>query len=259
VLDAYEGGLPVGVVPRGAGRRRRGRRRPRRLRRRAAPPALPLDRPLTCPAGHGPADRSWTALAPRPPPTSSTPTLTGVESHDVALVLGSGWLPAADALGDAAAEIATTELPGFGGGRRRSRGKIRSSVSRRRAEGAPLPRPHPPLRGPRRAAVVHGVRVTAAAAGCRTVVLTNGCGGLRPDLVARHAGADQRPHQPDATSPIEGATSSTSPTSTPPAARALPRVDPSLDEGVYVQFPGRTTRPRPRSAWCARSAATWSA
>ena len=27
------------------------------------------------------------------------------------------------------------------------------------------------------AAVVHGVR-TAAAAGCRTIVLTNGCGGL---------------------------------------------------------------------------------
>ena len=29
-------------------------------------------------------------------------------------------------------------------------------------------------------AVVHGVR-TAAAAGCRPIVLTNGCGGLRPE------------------------------------------------------------------------------
>ena len=38
---------------------------------------------------------------------------TGVERHDVALVLGSGWLPAVDALGEATAEIATTDLPGF--------------------------------------------------------------------------------------------------------------------------------------------------
>jgi purine-nucleoside phosphorylase len=27
--------------------------------------------------------------------------LTGVKTHDVALVLGSGWLPAVDALGEA--------------------------------------------------------------------------------------------------------------------------------------------------------------
>ena len=44
--------------------------------------------------------------------------LTGVERHDVALVLGSGWLPAAAALtstdaGDQVVEIATTDLPGF--------------------------------------------------------------------------------------------------------------------------------------------------
>ena len=39
--------------------------------------------------------------------------LTGVEQHDIALVLGSGWLPAVDALGEATAEIATTDLPGF--------------------------------------------------------------------------------------------------------------------------------------------------
>ena len=40
--------------------------------------------------------------------------LTGVERHDVAMVLGSGWLPAVDALGAATAEIAATDLPGFG-------------------------------------------------------------------------------------------------------------------------------------------------
>ena len=39
--------------------------------------------------------------------------LTGVERHDVALVLGSGWLPAVDALGEVTAEISSTDLPGF--------------------------------------------------------------------------------------------------------------------------------------------------
>ncbi|MDP3889963.1 MAG: purine-nucleoside phosphorylase, partial [Nocardioides sp.] len=39
--------------------------------------------------------------------------LTGVQQHDIALVMGSGWLPAVDALGEATAEIATTDLPGF--------------------------------------------------------------------------------------------------------------------------------------------------
>ena len=89
------------------------------------------------------------------------------------------------------------------------------------------------------AAVVHGVR-TAAAAGCRAVVLTNGCGGLEGDLAARHPGADQRPHQPDRhLARSRARTSSTSPTSTPAGcARCASEVDPSLDEGVYVQFPG---------------------
>ena len=46
VLDAYEGGPAVGLLPRRAGRRRRGGRRSRGLRRGAAPPRLPLHRPL---------------------------------------------------------------------------------------------------------------------------------------------------------------------------------------------------------------------
>ena len=38
---------------------------------------------------------------------------TGVASHDVAVVLGSGWRPAADLLGAPAYEIAMADLPGF--------------------------------------------------------------------------------------------------------------------------------------------------
>src|SRR5690348_6156456 len=39
--------------------------------------------------------------------------LTGVRTHDVAVVLGSGWVPAADAIGEASHELSVTDLPGF--------------------------------------------------------------------------------------------------------------------------------------------------
>src|SRR3954453_10272851 len=38
---------------------------------------------------------------------------TGVDAHDVAVVLGSGWRPAADLIGEPAHEIAMADLPGF--------------------------------------------------------------------------------------------------------------------------------------------------
>ncbi len=38
---------------------------------------------------------------------------TGVDTHDVAVVLGSGWRPAADELGAATAEVPVADLPGF--------------------------------------------------------------------------------------------------------------------------------------------------
>ena len=38
---------------------------------------------------------------------------TGVLHHDVALIMGSGWVPAADRLGTATADIDVATLPGF--------------------------------------------------------------------------------------------------------------------------------------------------
>ena len=90
----------LGVLPRGARRRRRGGRRPRRLRRGAARTAVSIHRPvepclpLGCPRDRRPRRTTW---PPRPPPPwRGSP---GWSSHDVALVLGSGWLPAVDAPG----------------------------------------------------------------------------------------------------------------------------------------------------------------
>ncbi len=164
--------------------------------------------------------------------------LTGVESHDVALVLGSGWLPAVDALGEATAEIDTTDLPGFSAAAVEGHsGKIRSVRAGERNLLVFLSRTHY-YEGKGVAAVVHGVR-TAAAAGCRTIVLTNGCGGLKetwtpgtPVLISDHINLTGR-------SPIEGANFVDLTDLYSSRLRALcQEVDPTLDEGVYVQFPG---------------------
>jgi purine-nucleoside phosphorylase len=164
--------------------------------------------------------------------------LTGVERHDVALVLGSGWLPAVDALGEATAEIDTTDLPGFGAAAVAGHsGKIRSVRAGDKQLLVFLSRTHY-YEGRGVAAVVHGVR-TAARAGCRAIVLTNGCGGLKetwspgtPVLISDHINLTGR-------SPIVGANFVDLTDLYSPRLRALCReVDPTLDEGVYVQFPG---------------------
>lgn len=87
-------------------------------------------------------------------------------------------------------------------------------------------------------AVVHGVR-TAAAAGCRTVILTNGCGGLNPEwspgtpvLISDHLNLFGQ-------TPLHGATFIDLTDLYSTRLRALCReIDPSLPEGVYAQFLG---------------------
>jgi purine-nucleoside phosphorylase len=163
---------------------------------------------------------------------------TGVAHHDIALVMGSGWLPAVDALGEAVAEIASTDLPGFAPPAVVGHaGKIRSVRSGDKNLLVFLGRTHF-YEGLGVRAVVHGVR-TAAAAGCRVAVLTNGCGGLRPTwspgtpvLISDHINLT-------ATSPIEGANFVDLTDLYSPRLRALCReIEPTLDEAVYVQFPG---------------------
>ncbi len=163
---------------------------------------------------------------------------TGGVQHDTALVMGSGWLPAADALGEPEFEIPVAELPGFsapavaghGGTIRSVRvGDLRALVF--------LGRTHF-YEGKGVDAVVHGVR-TAAAAGVRTMVLTNGCGGLNPAwtpgtpvLIRDHINLT-------ATSPIVGANFVDLTDLYAQRLRDLVReVEPTIDEGVYVQFPG---------------------
>lgn len=165
---------------------------------------------------------------------------TGVEKHDVALVLGSGWGRTADLIGEVKATIDNTDVPGFGAaavaghsGQMRSI-EIAGTGKRALVYGT---RTHY-YEGKGVRSVVHGVR-TAAAAGCDTVVLTNGCGGLRPEwapgtpvLMSDHLNLT-------ATSPLEGATFVDLTDLYSSRLRDLARtIDPNLDEGVYAQFPG---------------------
>lgn len=164
---------------------------------------------------------------------------TGVASHDIALVLGSGWGGAADLLGETTHTLDASTLPGFHAPAVAGHvGTIRSILT---GDGKRLlvlgARTHfYEGRGVR--AVVHGVR-TAAAAGCSSLVLTNGCGGLNPAwtpgtpvLISDHINLT-------ASSPLEGATFVDLTDLYSPRLRAIAReVDPSLEEGVYAQFTG---------------------
>jgi purine-nucleoside phosphorylase len=166
--------------------------------------------------------------------------VTGVDRHDVALVLGSGWAGALDLIGETLAEVQQADVPGFPPpGVIGHVGVIRSvriADTDRRALffGARIHL----YEGKGVRQVVHAVR-TAAAAGCAAIVLTNGCGGLReewgpgtPVLISDHINLT-------ATSPLEGATFVDLTDLYAKRLRSIARqVDPSLSEGVYVQFPG---------------------
>ncbi|AXT84128.1 purine-nucleoside phosphorylase [Aeromicrobium sp. A1-2] len=163
---------------------------------------------------------------------------TGGADHDIALVMGSGWLPAADALGEPEHEIPLADLPGFSAPAVQGHGgTVRSVRLGDRRLLIFLGRTHY-YEGKGVAAVVHGVR-TAAAAGVKTLVLTNGCGGLNPAwspgtpvLISDHINMT-------ATSPLVGANFVDLTDLYSARLRALcKQADPSLDEGVYVQLPG---------------------
>lgn len=163
---------------------------------------------------------------------------TGVERHDVAVVLGSGWAPAAERLGDATAVVPMAELPGFtppsalGHG-----GQVLSLRIGPHRVLVLLGRIHA-YEGHDLRHVVHPVR-TACAAGVHTVVLTNAAGGLRPEfgvgqpvLISDHLNLTAR-------SPLVGAQFVDLVDAYAPRLRTLAReIDPTLAEGVYAGLPG---------------------
>ena len=163
----------------------------------------------------------------------------GIDRLDIGLVLGSGWKSGVDELGEPLAECALEEIPGFlppvvagHGGKlilvRTPNDKIAAILTGRTH--------YYEKRGVE--AVVHGVR-TLAAAGATTMVLTNGCGGLdveiapgTPVLLRDHINLT-------GATPLVGARFVDLTDAYSRRLRDLARsVDPTLTEGVYVQFPG---------------------
>ena len=160
------------------------------------------------------------------------------EGHDVAVVMGSGWAPAAEAFGRTLASVEMAELPGFAAPTVTGHGgEIRSVQVGAHKVLLFLGRTHL-YEGRGVEPVVHGIR-TAAAAGVRTVVLTNAAGGLAPDhrvgqavLISDHLNLTAR-------SPLVGATFVDLTDLYATRLRALAReIDPSLAEGVYAALPG---------------------
>jgi purine-nucleoside phosphorylase len=164
---------------------------------------------------------------------------SGIKHHDIALTLGSGWAKAADLIGETVSEIPGSEVTGF------SKPAVVGHVGTLRSVKLPSGK-HALVIGARThfyenhgvRAVVHSVR-TAAATGAKTLILTNGAGGIKPEwqggvavLISDHINLT-------ASSPLEGATFVDLTDLYSKRLRDLAReVDPELDEGVYVQFRG---------------------
>src|SRR5215211_7003683 len=106
---------------------------------------------------------------------------TRTDNHEIAVVLGSGWRPAADVMGEPFAEVPMAALPGFAAPAAAGHG---GSIRSLRVDGkrvlVMLGRTHG-YEGHGVGAVVHSVR-TAITSGVRLVVLTNAAGGLREGM-----------------------------------------------------------------------------
>ena len=158
---------------------------------------------------------------------------------DSAFVLGSGWSAAADDLGELIGSCQLADLPGFAAptvvGHGGSLRVVRTAAD---TVAAVLTGRTHFYQTRDVVQVVHGVRAVAAA-GARTLVLTNGCGSLNTEwgpgtvvLIADHINLT-------GASPLRGATFIDLSEAYSGRLRTLTRdLDPALPEGVYVQFGG---------------------
>ena len=162
-----------------------------------------------------------------------------LDSIDLAFVLGSGWSGAVDAMGETVGACPLAELPGFAAPVVQGHGGDLRVVRTANAKVAAIftGRTHH-YEGRGVAAVVHGVR-TAAAAGARTLVLTNGCGSVNPDWGPGRTVLLRDHINLTGATPLVGATFVDLTDTYAPRLRELARtVDDTLPEGVYVQFGG---------------------
>ena len=178
--------------------------------------------------------------------------LTGVARHRVAVVLGSGWGPAAAAFGEPVAEIAMADVPGFTNPTAEGhRGTIASYDVGGVATLVLSGRTHL-YEGLGLRPVVHGIRA-AAATGCTFAVLTNANGSVRRDLEIGQAVLVRDHLNLTGTSPIEGAHFVDLTDCWSPRLRALAHeLDPSLVEATYAWLPGPHYETLAEAEWVRR-------
>ena len=132
---------------------------------------------------------------------------SGVDNYDIALVLGSGWGGAADIIGETIDEVPAQDVPGFSApavvGHTATMRTIKVAGSGKIALVLGSRTHFYEGKGVR--AVAHGMR-TAAALGCKQVVLTNGCGGLNVEWKPGQVVLINDHINLTAESPLEGAT-----------------------------------------------------
>ncbi|MDO5645580.1 MAG: purine-nucleoside phosphorylase [Dermabacter sp.] len=181
---------------------------------------------------HDPYERAKAAAA-------DIRSASGLPGIDIAITLGSGWSGAAELIGEEVWSAPADSITGFHSPA--VDGHVGSLRILRAPSGALVlvlgARTHY-YEGRGVAATVHGVRV-AAALGATQLVLTNGCGGLNPAWSPGTAViiSDHINFTGDA--PITGATFIDQTEAYSARLRAIAReVDPSLEEGVYMQFRG---------------------
>ena len=178
--------------------------------------------------------------------------LTGVAQHRAVVVLGSGWGPAADVLGDPVARLPMTDIPGFLAPAAEGH---RGTIASYDIGGVPTlvlsGRTHL-YEGHGLRPVVHGVR-TAAAAGCTLVMLTNANGSLRADLEIGQPVLVRDHLNLTSTSPVEGAHFVDLTDCWSARLRALAgELDPSLVEATYAWLPGPHYETLAEAEWVRR-------
>jgi purine-nucleoside phosphorylase len=165
---------------------------------------------------------------------------TGVERHDVLVILGTGLAPAAERLGATGPSIPLATLPFF----------PRYTATGHHAQGWSVPvgdkmvlifagRCHA-YEGIDLNEVVHPLR-TGIAAGCSTVILTAAVGGIRPDLTTGSVMAVSDHLNLTGRSPLSGPEFVDMVGAYSPALRGRAISTPGIavvEPGVYAQVPG---------------------
>lgn len=163
---------------------------------------------------------------------------SGAPTHDIAIVLGSGWAEAADTLGSPDFECEIGSIPHFSAPAVAGHGgRLRSVAIDGRRVLVFLGRTHL-YEGRGTEAVTHAVR-TAAACGARSVILTNAAGSLVTAWAPGTAVLISDHLNLTGDSPLTGPQFVSMTDAYSPGLRAI-ALDrfPSMPEGVYAQLRG---------------------